>query len=46
VAPGQIACLMDGELIVGHATIAASPPPAGPGELVEQTPLGHSRQPR
>ncbi|HEX4035293.1 MAG TPA: tRNA 2-thiouridine(34) synthase MnmA [Solirubrobacteraceae bacterium] len=25
VAPGQLACLMDGELIVGHATIAASP---------------------
>jgi tRNA-specific 2-thiouridylase len=23
VAPGQLACLMDGELIVGHATIAA-----------------------
>ena len=22
VAPGQLACLMDGELIVGHATIA------------------------
>ena len=27
VAPGQLACLMDGELIVGHATIAA---PASP----------------
>jgi tRNA-specific 2-thiouridylase len=25
VAPGQLACLMDGELIVGHATIAAPP---------------------
>ncbi len=25
VAPGQLACLMDGELIVGHATIARSP---------------------
>jgi tRNA-specific 2-thiouridylase len=24
-APGQLACLMDGELIVGHATIARSP---------------------
>jgi tRNA-specific 2-thiouridylase len=24
VAPGQLACLMDGELIVGHATIAAA----------------------
>ena len=24
VAPGQTACLMDGELVVGHATIAAS----------------------
>ena len=23
VAPGQTACLMDGELVVGHATIAA-----------------------
>jgi tRNA-specific 2-thiouridylase len=23
VAPGQLACLMDGELVVGHATIAA-----------------------
>jgi tRNA U34 2-thiouridine synthase MnmA/TrmU len=22
VAPGQLACLMDGELVVGHATIA------------------------
>ena len=22
VAPGQLACLMDGEVIVGHATIA------------------------
>jgi tRNA-specific 2-thiouridylase len=28
-APGQLACLMDGELIVGWATIAA--PPLGPG---------------
>jgi tRNA-specific 2-thiouridylase len=26
VAPGQLACLMDGEVIVGHATIAAAPP--------------------
>ncbi len=25
VAPGQLACLMDGELIVGHATIARAP---------------------
>jgi tRNA-specific 2-thiouridylase len=23
VAPGQTACLMDGEMVVGHATIAA-----------------------
>ena len=22
VAPGQLACLMDGEIVVGHATIA------------------------
>jgi tRNA-specific 2-thiouridylase len=28
VAPGQLACLMDGETIVGHATIAAPPLPA------------------
>jgi tRNA-uridine 2-sulfurtransferase len=27
-APGQMACLMDGETIVGWGTIAASPPPA------------------
>jgi len=27
VAPGQLACLMDGEVIVGHATIA---PPGQP----------------
>jgi len=27
-APGQLACLMDGELIVGHATIARTPVPA------------------
>jgi tRNA-uridine 2-sulfurtransferase len=27
-APGQMACLMDGELIVGWGTIAASPQPA------------------
>jgi tRNA-specific 2-thiouridylase len=26
-APGQLACLMDGELVVGHATIAVLPPP-------------------
>jgi tRNA-uridine 2-sulfurtransferase len=26
-APGQLACLMDGELVVGHATIAAPPRP-------------------
>jgi tRNA-specific 2-thiouridylase len=25
VAPGQTACLMDGDLVVGHGTIAASP---------------------
>ena len=31
VAPGQIACLMDGDLIVGHATIAARPRTAGAG---------------
>ena len=24
VAPGQTACLMDGDLVVGHGTIAAS----------------------
>jgi tRNA-specific 2-thiouridylase len=28
VAPGQLACLMDGELIVGHATIARPRRPA------------------
>jgi tRNA-uridine 2-sulfurtransferase len=28
VAPGQLACLMDGEVIVGHATIAGAPAPA------------------
>jgi tRNA-specific 2-thiouridylase len=28
VAPGQLACLMDGELIVGHATIASVRPSA------------------
>jgi tRNA U34 2-thiouridine synthase MnmA/TrmU len=22
VAPGQVACLMDGDLVIGHATIA------------------------
>lgn len=27
VAPGQLACLMSGELVVGHATVAAWPPP-------------------
>jgi len=30
VAPGQLACLMDGELIVGHATIARTPAPSSP----------------
>jgi tRNA-specific 2-thiouridylase len=29
VAPGQLACLMDGELIVGHATIARPTPGTG-----------------
>ena len=28
-APGQIACLYDGEQVVGHATIAAAPLSAG-----------------
>jgi tRNA-specific 2-thiouridylase len=38
VAPGQLACLMDGELIVGHATIArpaartTTSAPSDPGE--------------
>ena len=40
VAPGQIACLMDGELIVGHATIAAPTAPGRSSALLEQTPLG------
>jgi tRNA-uridine 2-sulfurtransferase len=43
VAPGQLACLMDGEVIVGYATIAAAPAPACAGELAEQTPLGQLR---
>jgi tRNA-specific 2-thiouridylase len=29
-APGQLACLMDGELVVGHATIAAPQPQPPP----------------
>jgi tRNA-specific 2-thiouridylase len=29
VAPGQLACLMDGDLVVGHATIAGSVKSAG-----------------
>jgi tRNA-uridine 2-sulfurtransferase len=29
-APGQMACLMDGETIVGWGTIAAGPSPAAP----------------
>jgi tRNA-specific 2-thiouridylase len=39
VAPGQLACLMDGELIVGHATIArpaARTTPSAPGDPGEQ----------
>ena len=32
VAPGQLACLMDGELVVGHATIAPATSPRGPRE--------------
>jgi tRNA-uridine 2-sulfurtransferase len=31
VAPGQLACLMDGEVIVGHATIASPPASAEHG---------------
>jgi tRNA-specific 2-thiouridylase len=30
VAPGQLACLMDGDAIVGHGTIAAGAAAAGP----------------
>jgi tRNA-uridine 2-sulfurtransferase len=30
VAPGQLACLMDGELVVGWGTIARTPKPADP----------------
>jgi len=39
VAPGQLACLMDGELIVGHATIArpaARTTTSAPGDPGEQ----------
>jgi len=43
VAPGQLACLMDGEVIVGHATIAAAAAPARPGPLPERSPLGQLR---
>jgi tRNA-specific 2-thiouridylase len=28
VAPGQLACLMDGDAVVGHATIASAAPPS------------------
>ena len=31
VAPGQLACLMDGELVVGWGTIARTPTPTDPG---------------
>jgi tRNA-specific 2-thiouridylase len=43
VAPGQLACLMDGEVIVGHATIAAAAAPARPARPPERSPLGQLR---
>ena len=33
VAPGQLACLMDGELVVGWGTIARTPKPADPDRV-------------
>ena len=40
VAPGQLACLMDGDTIVGHATIAA--PPASAERHVSAEPIALS----
>jgi tRNA-specific 2-thiouridylase len=37
VAPGQLACLMDGELIAGHATIARQRRSRHPGEATAPT---------
>ncbi len=43
VAPGQLACLMDGELIVGHATIAAAAAPQRPARPTARSPVGQLR---
>ena len=43
VAPGQLACLMDGEVIVGHATIAAAAAPERPARPAGGSPVGQLR---